>query len=437
MELLSEKNTAVQPAQEEMKKQLPEQDRDTASAYGLPYRIVKKFFLSLLVFILSLLGVIILLEASPIYSFQKPEKFSGTQIYNPYADLDTALGWSRTNLHTHTHATKWINECEFYPDSVLSFYRQYGYDIVTFSNHMELTEYPGDSTRTVDVYEHGWNLFKFHKLVFGPERICYYDIPFPVMPSQKQFLFDILGRRSDFVFFNHPDRTFFTDGKDMERVTGYRLTEADCGFGYDDTWCRKWDAALSSGHYVPSAISDDLHKPRLSHKIARRCTFLNTPAPRYENIKECLLKGNFYSMHLPDFGDGDLDIKREKNGDLAGITDIGIRSDTIYMSLSRPAAEIEIIGQDGERRALLTDTGDAGYVMTDEDTYIRMTARFADSTVIFTNPFARWSGGTISGTPYVEAPHPIDIVRTILYNMLLLAAAFLCLKAVRSLKNLF
>jgi len=399
------------------------------------YRAARKVFLSLLIFILILTGIAILLEASPIYRFGDSAPFKGPYIYNPYEDLDTALGWSRTNLHTHTHATAWINECELYPDSVLTFYDRYGYDIVTFSNHMELTEYPGDPERQVWVYEHGYNPFKFHKLVFAPDRVRYYDIPFPVMPSQKQFMMDILSRNSDFVFYNHPDRTFFTDRKDMERISGYRLLEADCGFSYEDTYSDKWDIALSAGHYVLSAISDDLHKPRISHKIARRCSFLNTPSHRYEDIKETLLKGCFYTMHLPDFGDGDLKIKEQGNNDIAGITEIGLKSDTIFMKLTHPASEIEIIGQNGKVMNTFHDTREVKYRIMDTDPYIRLTARFADSTVIFTSPFARWNGDTVSGTPYTDTQHPVDIPRTILYNLIVLILAFLCLQGIRAIMH--
>jgi len=367
-----------------------------------------------------------MLNAGPIYDFGGPVPFSGDRIYNPYSGLDTSAGWSRTNLHTHTHASKWINECELYPDSVLAFYQRYGYDVVTFSNHMELTEYPGDACRQVWVYEHGWNLAKHHNLVFNPRGVNYWDIPLPALPSQKQFKIDRLARDADFVFLNHPDRTNFTDDRDMERLTGYRLTEAVCGFGYGDTDCHKWDVALSSGHYVPSAISDDLHNPRRSDKIARRCTFLNIHSPDYDSVKDALLKGRFYSMSVPDFGNGNLDVKRSRNFSLPVVSDVGLRGDTVYLALSRPAAVIETIGQNGAILKTLRDTSASGYVFGAEDTYIRMTARFPDSTVIFINPFARWTGDTVSGTPYVTFEHTVNLPLTVLFNLGILALALFC-----------
>lgn len=376
--------------------------------------------------ILVVMGLFFVLEISPIYDFSEPVPFKGSLIYNPYAELDTTVGWSRTNLHTHTHATKWINECEFYPDSVLSFYQEYGYDVVTFSNHMELTEYPGDEERQVWVYEHGWNLAKHHNLTFNPENVNYWDIPLPLLTSQKQFKIDRLASEADFVFFNHPDRTNFTDDGDMECLTTYRLTEAVSGFGEGDTYCHKWDMALSTGHYVPSAISDDLHKPHRSDKMARRCTFLNIRTPGYGDIKDALLDGRFYSMYLPDFGNGDLSVKDSVNHNLAAISNIGLKGDTIHMTLSRPAVKVETIGQDGTVLKTLNDTSVTDFIFRPEDTYIRMTARFADGTVIMTNPFARWDGATVSGTPYVEREHSVNWPLTVLFDLFLILLTTFC-----------
>jgi len=380
------------------------------------------------VIVLSILvGIVIIDHLCPIYDFHEGEPFHGESIYNPYADLDTSLGWSRTNLHTHTHATKWINECELYPDSILSIYESYGYDIVAFSNHMELTEYPGEKINQIWVYEHGYNAFQLHNLVFNPVKVCYYDILFPFLTSHKQFKMDIAARNADFIFLNHPDRIRSLTESDMRLLSGYRLTEADCSFDNNGTYLKKWDAALSSGHYVPSLISDDLHKPRLSFKIARRCSFLNVSSPEYSDVKKAMLSGNFFSIHIPDFGDGDMDVKHTHNAALPSVKWIGLHGDTACISLSTDAASIEAIGQDGELRKMLNDTSASSYVMTDTDTYIRFTARFADGTVIFSNPFARWEPSlSTSGTPYADIPHEINWPLTILYNLIVLALAAAC-----------
>lgn len=384
--------------------------------------------------LLSLLGILTLTDISPIYDFETGDPFSGPDIYNPYALLDTSDGWVRTNLHTHTHATKWLNECELYPDSVARYYDRLGYDLESFSNHMELTEDPAGTSGQIWVYEHGYNLAKHHNLVFGARKVNYFDLFMPVTVSQKQFKMDMLLKDADFIFFNHPDRTNFTGESDMALLSGYRLIEADCGFRDKDTYCRKWDIALSNGHYVPSAISDDLHEPEKTDRIARRCTYIDSPTENYEDIKESLLAGRCYTAHIPDFGNGDWDEKIRANHDLPTILDIGLRDENeTFMILSRPASRIEVIGQEGELVKTVSDTASVDYRFSESDSYIRLVARFDDGTVLMSNPFARWdSSSTASGTPYRDYSHRIDWMRTVPFNLIVILIAALLFRLAAS-----
>lgn len=375
----------------------------------------------------AVLGLIVISNVSPIYDFEEGQAFSGTEIYNPYARMDTTWGWTRTNLHTHTHATDWINECVYYPDSVKAFYERLGYDFVTFSNHMELTPDPSDTTDQVWVYEHGYNFARFHNLTFNPGKIRYRDMMLPFTISQKQFKMDMLLKDSDFIFFNHPDRTYMTSDEDMRLLSGYRVLEADSDFLEWEMDDRRWDVALSTGHYVTSAISDDLHYPERSALIARRCSFLNMKEHTYSQVKDCLLSGNFYTMQMPDFGKGDREEKIRKNHELPGISSIGLRDgDETYMTLSDAASEIRAIGQNGAVLKSVRDTSAIDYRFTAEDSYVRFAACFDNGCVVMSNPFARWDGGSsTSCTPYRDYAHTVNIPLTILFNLAILAIALL------------
>ncbi|MBQ3820737.1 MAG: hypothetical protein II809_04660, partial [Bacteroidales bacterium] len=83
--------------------------------------------------------VICLFSVSPIYDFSEPAPFEGPDIYNPYEGLDTTRRWKRANFHTHTRVDNILNECPEYPDVVYRDYMKMGYDILTFSNHNQLT----------------------------------------------------------------------------------------------------------------------------------------------------------------------------------------------------------------------------------------------------------------------------------------------------------
>ena len=36
---------------------------------------------------------------SPIYNFEAPKPFEGADIFNPYSQLDTSIGWKRSLFH--------------------------------------------------------------------------------------------------------------------------------------------------------------------------------------------------------------------------------------------------------------------------------------------------------------------------------------------------
>ena len=374
----------------------------------IPVRLVAAFF-----FLLAI--VFCVFSVSPIYDFAEPEPFSGPDIYNPYEGLPAHPEWKRANFHTHTRVNGLLNECPEWPDVVYRDYERLGYDILTFSNHNELTVHPFDSTLQVNVYEHGYNVFKFHKLVFNPSRMILWDPLLPLLVSQKQWEYDYLSRNADFIVMNHPDYTRHTTSRSLRLLTGYRMIEADSGKGTDLLY---WDEALSAGHYTHCLIGDDCHDSGNHRKIARRCTWLNAPSARYEDLRPVLLSGCFYSMRVPDFGDGDLDAKAAGNASLPRVEAIGVRSDTVFMRLSEPA-RIEAWGQ-GHRLLAEAEGESISYKFSPDTPYLHFTAFFENGVVIYSNAFARYDS-SVSETPYVETAHRVNILLTVLFNAGLLA----------------
>ena len=390
---------------------------------------MKRLFLAILrivaaVLLLCLL-VLTIFSVSPIYRFSEPKPFEGPDIYNPYEGFSGQ--WKRANFHTHTRVKGLLNECPEWADSVLADYRKFGYDIVAFSNHNALTKHPADSSLQINVYEHGINFFKFHKLVFNPRRVHRFDHILPFMVSQKQWQYDYLTRDADFIMMNHPDRTILSTPRSLSLLSGYRLMEADCNIS-TDLLC--WDEALSAGHYSHCLLSDDCHDSDNHRKIARRCSWLDVPSARYEDIAPVLMKGDFYSMRIPDFGNGDWKVKYRENANLPSVQDIGVSGDTVYVRLSSPA-RIEAWGQDHEKLAE-AHSDSIAVVLGENDPYVHFTAFFDNGVVLYTNTFARYDAA-VADSPYAVAPHKVNVLLTILWNAaLLLVAIFLlrCLLAV-------
>ena len=369
--------------------------------------------------LLLLFFLIIVTGVSPIYDFAPCRPFEGPDIFNPYRNIDTAHCWKRANFHTHTRVEGMFNECEMWPGEVYREYMKYGYDIVTFSNHNEITEHPFDKELQANVYEHGYNLLKFHKLVFGSEGENGFDNLLPLLHSQRQFQLDMLRTESDIVVYNHPYFSALSNRRMFEKLDGYHIVELDGG---QTTENEHWDWALSAGHYCFGLANDDMHNPRRSWLIAVRCNFLCTPSASYEDIRRVLLDGCYYAMRVPDYGKGDWEQKIKGNRSLPYITGIGVKGDSVYVSVSEPAARIKVTGQGHDELLSVYDTDHAGYVMGCKDSYARFTIYFEGGEVIYTNPFARYDASA-SDMPGKGIAHSVNIALTILYNLMLVLLA--------------
>ena len=368
----------------------------------------------------TLLLLVVLLaivtDFSPIYNFRAPRPFSGPDIFNPYASLDSSLGWKRANFHTHSRVSgPWpVNECPYdaaYTDSV---YRSLGYDIVTFSNHNEITEHPYDASLQVNVYEQGYSPFKFHKLVLGSPSVRHWDPILPFLTSQKQFELDRLRKDADFIQINHPYRTNAFPRSQIEKLSGYQIMELDTHISTENEY---WDWALTAGHYSFGLANDDLHHPERHWLTAIRCNFLNTPSGRYEDLKETLLGGCYYAMRVPDYGDGDWEVKRQKNRELPLVEGIGLDGNTLYLTLSQRADSIRVNGAEHRTLAMAIDTCAIRYALPETEPYARLTAFFPDGAVIYTNPFARYDA-RVQENPFNNAPQPVNTPLSLLFNLL-------------------
>ena len=198
----------------------------------------------------------------------------------------------------------------------------------------------------------------------------------------------------------------------MEKLSGYDIMELDCGRSTENEF---WDWALSAGHYSFGLANDDLHYPDKTSKIARRCNFMYTPSATYEDIKSCLLSGCYYSMRIPDYGNGNWEEKIRKNHHLPKIENIGLHDNIIYISLSAKADSVKVFGQNHTTLHIDKDCRYASYEMQTCDSYARFTAYFPDGEVIYTNPFARYDA-KVADNPIKTDTHKINIPLTILFN---------------------
>jgi hypothetical protein len=309
-----------------------------------------------------------------------------------------------------------MNECEYSADSIYNIYKSFGYDIIGFTNHNELTKHPISPDLQMDIYEHGINALNYHIMAYGISDVWPYHVSIPILTSQKQFIIDELGEDADIVQFNHPHRTLQLSREDLERLGGYQLIELTSEYKKIDN--EHWDWALSAGHYSHGILNDDLHFPNRAMDLVVRCSFLCTPSDDYESVRKCLLEGCFYSMRVPNYGSGDWEIKYARNKSLPEVRNIGLRDSTIFIELSQRADSIKFIGAEHRTLHIACDTTAAEYTMLPTDPYARIMVFHNDRAVIFSNVFARYDSATAE-SPYRTNTHSINITLTIIYNLVL------------------
>ena len=371
--------------------------------------------------LVSLIFIILLAIAatsfSTIYRFAPAVPFSGEDIFNPYADFDPNIEWKRTSLHTHTRVDGPLNECDFTAEETVNKYLDFGYDIIGISNHNEITPNP-DSKQDIGIYEHGYNLRNFHKLVIGTKHVNRFDALYPISASQAQYQLDMLSDECRVLQLNHPSRSALLDSARLTKIGGYDIMELSGFNAYLEN--KHWDWALSAGRYSFALLNDDLHYPDRSNKFALRCSYLNAKECSSEEIISTLKSGCFYSVRIPDYGNGDWEVKRERNHTLPTIENIGLEEDVIYMKLSDTPEQIRVIGENHTLLARVIESDTISYRMRACDPYARIVVSYPDSLIIMTNAFARYDK-TSMASPADREFHKTNMLATVFYNIAVVA----------------
>ncbi|MGL5637324.1 MAG: hypothetical protein ACRCXV_03955, partial [Bacteroidales bacterium] len=180
-----------------------------------------------------------------------------------------------------------------------------------------------------------------------------------------------------------------------------------------------WDEALSSGHASFIVANDDSHNINKLYQLARNVTFVNVNSTKYTDLTDALKRGSTYGLKVPNFGDGDWEIKKAKNDSLPKPLNIAFSDDTLRLRLDQIADSIRIIGQGGTPKLVVKDTTYIEYVIQPEDTYIRAEARFSNGVDMYFNPLFRYSND--QPLAYQELAH-YSFIKTLLYSFVWLIA---------------
>jgi hypothetical protein len=312
----------------------------------------------------------------PVYRFPTPAPFSGSALYNPYADAPAGSAWRTANFHAHGRAWDGLTEGRQTDSAVVAAYRALGYDIAGVSDYEQIDRRRDHDSTFVPTYEHGINALKTHLLGIGARHVVWLDFPLVQSRSEKQFIIDRMAANASLVALAHPSLRGAYSRDDLAYLTHYELFEVLNHFVVSDSL---WDAALSTGHAVWALGSDDSHNVRDAGQTGAMWTEVLTPSTRAADVLSALRAGRTYAVA----GHGaESDAHPEQ---------IAVSGDTLTVTCDRQVSRIDFIGQRGRLLGRVFGVQTASYVIRPDDPYVR-TVISTPHTLMFLNPVVRYDG---------------------------------------------
>ncbi len=351
--------------------------------------------------VIALVGAVLwLLLLWPIrchrHSISAP--FAGETWYNPFAA--DSLIWSRANFHVHSRTWGGLTNGKNTPSVIDSAYAALGYAYVGIADYQSV-----NPASQIPLYEHGWGLRKFHQLVFAPEQIVWWDVPWPFTRDLYQSILNRLAGTARLIAIAHPVfRPYHTCPGDVLRdLGGYEAIEVLNRYGDS---IAEWDSVLSHGHYAAILGSDNVHDVHDPHQITSRWTEIALPpqAP-LESLLEAIrtgktvgYKNKVFTPILPDT--------------YPRFARISVEGDTLLVITDRPIDSLRIVGQEGRAKAVSRGGQMMSYLIQPEDTYLRIEA-YAEAVEAYASPL-------VKGGPTRHPLPSVSVWQTALWRISLL-----------------
>jgi hypothetical protein len=338
-----------------------------------------------------------------IYDFSQPTSFSGKSWYNPYRNWDSE-NLLKANFHAHAKAWGGVTNGGNTQKELENFYRNLHYGVAATSNYHSPQKPISKQLADFRVYEHGYNIFKSHKLALGVQKAIFLDFPFFQNTSHKQLIINKILNIGGLVAIAHPN---FHDGhskEDLKKLRGYQFIEIRSRYANAVDY---WDSALQSGHAVWCLANDDTHD--LAKEKAGRF-FNQLSLSSINDIRETLKSGQFVS------------VVSEEGMSLPVLKKITVNENKLDYEFSELTDTLFLV-ENGERIILPEAKG--SILLKQTTNYIRFEAKNNDG-ILYTNPIFRNASET--KLPKVSLP-TLNLFKTLLYkaSIILISIALLLL----------
>jgi hypothetical protein len=358
---------------------------------------VKKFFFTFLLVLFVAIAWILVDQylLCPHYSFTDPRPFHGEKIVNPYADANFN-DVSTANFHAHTKSWGGLTNGKGSSSDVWQRYDSLGHTFHALSQYHKIDSFNKEKQNYVPVYEHGYNLKKTHQLVIGAKRVVWKDYIFPQTLHNKQFILHEMAKdTNNLVVLNHPAVRSGYDVNDLKLLHYYDhielLNPSAQSFAH-------WDTALTAGKKIFVVGNDDNHNIFNDNAIGRFTTLIFGAASDSKKMIDRMKKGQSVAVWLPQIHNETLESKRSKLLNLRSlISGISLIDSMLAINLSKPVAEIRVIGHHGKLKLKQRNISSLTFPFSQNDAYLRVELYLEDGTKLYLNPIFRDMANGIQG----------------------------------------
>ena len=358
---------------------------------------MKKFFFTFLLVLFVTITWLLVDQylLCPHYSFTDPRSFHGEKIVNPYADANFN-DVSTANFHAHTKSWGGLTNGKGSSSDVWQRYDSLGHTFHAVSQYHKIDSFNKEKQNYVPVYEHGYNLKKTHQLVIGAKRVVWKDYIFPQTLHNKQFILHEMAKdTNNLVVLNHPAVRSGYDVNDLKLLHYYDhielLNPSAQSFAH-------WDTALTAGKKIFVVGNDDNHNIFNDNAIGRFTTLIFGAASDSKKMIDRMKKGQSVAVWLPQIHNETLESKRSKLLNLRSlISGISLIDSMLAINLSKPVAEIRVIGHHGKLKLKQGNISSLTFPFSQNDAYLRVELYLEDGTKLYLNPIFRDMANGIQG----------------------------------------
>lgn len=361
---------------------------------------IKNFSRAIITLILFFLFIIsIQYYHTEIYQKQPSLPFSGNYFYNPYqSNMANPI---KANFHAHSTAHFKITNGAQSPGEIFKAYTDSGYQVASLSNYQLITHNPLKE-HYIPVYEHGYNISKYHQLIINAKRVSFFDFVLFQNHHQKQQILKRLKTNDNLVALAHPALNNSVTSNDLKYLRGYDLMEVYTSYS---PISRLWDAALSAGYPIWLLANDDTHNIYKPNDAFRRWNRIYSSENTKDGIVDALAKGCHYGVS-----------NICSSNDINWLVSCTVVNGLVKVYFRHPADSIRFITDNGIVSKHIIKASEAEYSMLPSDTYVRIDAYTATESIIL-NPVIRYNGKKLKDN--LDFP-PVDLFQTAMFRFLVL-----------------